>query len=198
MSVRRRPSIGFVLVALISVNVIGIGLSEIQRRALVTQSIESQREVLYEVRALKEAMQRQSWYDGQLTRVLALVLLPGTTAERRAAVADAAEALQRDAKRAQHAGELRAALNKYYITKGGFPGPFPDNSVEDLKAPLVGGGYLDAIPHDPSPSNQYRYTNEKGGTRYGLRIPLDDGSFCITGVGFEGKGWWGNLKECPF
>jgi hypothetical protein len=107
---------------------------------------------------------------------------------------------KRDAQRKEDVKILRSALGQYRAARGVFPGPFPDNSADDLKAALIDGGYLKAIPRDPLPPRSYRYTTAgvTDGQRYGLRISTEREGECITGVGFEGAGWWGKLPSCPF
>lgn len=106
----------------------------------------------------------------------------------------------RNAIRMDHARLLRDALDRYKAARGGFPMPFPDNPVADLKTVLVGGGFLRAIPEDPLPPRTYRYTASDwtAGKRYGLMIPLEETGTCVTGVGFEGNGWWAPAPTCPF
>ena len=109
----------------------------------------------------------------------------------------------RDSLRAEHAKLIRNALAKYRNDHGGFP-VFPDNPVDVLKAALVDGGYLRAIPGDPSgPSKQYRYISHGAG--YGLFFQLEvangknlTGGACLTGVGTAGKDWYGVPPNCPF
>jgi hypothetical protein len=105
----------------------------------------------------------------------------------------------RDAIRVGHAKLLKDALNRYHAARGKFPTPFPDNSVEDLKPALVDGGYLKAIPSDPLPTQTYRYTTGSlDGQRYALKIPLEGAGTCVTGVNFDGTGWWAPAPVCPF
>jgi hypothetical protein len=106
----------------------------------------------------------------------------------------------RDAQRKEDIKILRSALGQYRAARGGFPAPFPDNSVDDLKAALVDGGYLKAIPRDPLPPRSYRYTTAgvTDGQRYGLRVSTEREGECTTGVGFEDRGWWGSFPPCPF
>jgi hypothetical protein len=46
----------------------------------------------------------------------------------------------------------------------------------------------------------YRRTTSgaPNGRRSGLRITLDDGRNCITGVGTENSGWWEALQTYAF
>jgi hypothetical protein len=106
----------------------------------------------------------------------------------------------RDAQRKEDIKILRSALGQYRAARGRFPAPFPENSADDLKAALVDGGYLKSIPHDPLPPRSYRYTTDgvTDGQRYGLKVSTEREGECITGVGFEGAGWWGRFPPCPF
>jgi hypothetical protein len=106
----------------------------------------------------------------------------------------------RDAQRKEDAKIIRSALGQYRAARGAFPQPFADNSADDLKAALVDGGYLKSIPRDPLPPRSYRYTTAgvADGQRYGMKISLEREGECVTGVGFEGRGWWGQFPPCPF
>jgi hypothetical protein len=96
---------------------------------------------------------------------------------------------------------MKEALQRYYEKNGAFPSPFLDNPVVDLKPALA--GFLNDIPQDPvwrGSGKDYRYVSPDG-KQYGIRVNLETGppdASCITGVGFAGKGWWGQQKECPF
>jgi hypothetical protein len=110
------------------------------------------------------------------------------------------EIRSRDAIRIGHAKLLKDALNRYHAARGTFPVTFPDNPIEDLKPALVDGGYLSAIPNDPLPTRTYRYTTGSvtNGQHYALKIPLEGPGSCVTGVDFEGSGWWSPAPVCPF
>jgi hypothetical protein len=105
----------------------------------------------------------------------------------------------RDQIRIEHVIALRKALDAYHVAHGSYP-VLPDNPVEDLTKFLVGEGYLDVIPTDPSRAftgDQYRYGSD--GLMYGLimKHELGDGQ-CITGVGYQGTGIYGTPPDCPF
>jgi hypothetical protein len=198
-------SILFVLVVL---NFVGIGLSEVQRRALVENAVASQQTVARQILSLKEmqaklgAAQEQEarfleWHDSKLDRTAALLSPEANPRSDR--LATLADSRTRDAIRADHVKVLKTALGQYYATKGAFPGPFADNPIADLNTQLVGGGYLQTIPTDPLPGKSYRYTTAGApdGKRYGLEVSLENGGDCLTGVG-AGTGWWGTLPQCPF
>jgi len=182
-----------ILLGLVVLNVIGIGLSEVQRRALVYREDEFLRSVAERLGALEE---RQVELTSALDRAAAVSSSADGQADR---FADVAASRQRDATRISQARTLQAALERYRASNGAFPHPFRNNSVEDLSTALVGGRYLDFIPKDPSSGQSIRYTTDgaPNGERYGLKVPLENVGDCLIGVGIEGSGWWGNLRPCP-
>lgn len=107
--------------------------------------------------------------------------------------------------RAAHATAVKEAMEKYRVAKGGYPaysGP-----LEGLKRELVSGGFIGAVPLDPvyasDPTNGYQIAANS--TAYGLLVHLKNAtdylpanSACMTGVKFDGVGWWGNPPKCPF
>jgi hypothetical protein len=117
-----------------------------------------------------------------------------------------ADSRTRDSVRGEHAKSLKAALEQYRSMHGSYPATFFDNPITDLRAALVGGGFLPTIPVDPlwaDAERQYRYVS--AGKTYGLLVHLElaNGKItaqgaCLTGVGTEGTGWWGGLPDCPF
>jgi hypothetical protein len=187
-----------ILFALVVLNFVSIGLSEVQRRALVEKGIESQQIVVRQIKSLQEQEARfLEWHDSKLDRTA--TLLSPETDPRSDRLQTLADSRWRDAVRADHVKILKTALGQYYATKGAFPGPFADNRIEDLNALLVGGGYLQTMPSDPLPGKSYRYTTAGApdGKRYGLKVSLENGGDCLTGVGAS-TGWWGSLPQCPF
>jgi len=111
---------------------------------------------------------------------------------------NSSDAISRDAARAANVRLLKSALDRYRVANGRYPAPFPDNPVEDLKATVVGGGFLKSLPPDPS-DRVMRYSVGGGteGKRYALKVPLETGD-CVTGIGFEGTGWYAPAPPCPF
>ncbi len=116
------------------------------------------------------------------------------------ALLNAYDVRQRDALRVEHVRILERALEKYRAAKGVFPGPYADSSVDDLRDQLVGGGFINSLPHDPLATQSYRYTTAgvPNGQRYGLKISREGTGDCLTGVGSEGSGWWAPIQQCPF
>jgi type II secretory pathway pseudopilin PulG len=117
-----------------------------------------------------------------------------------------ADSRARDSLRTEHAKLLKAALEQYRGAHGSYPATFFDNPITDLRAALVGGGFLSTIPVDPlwaDTERQYRYVS--AGKTYGLLVHLElaNGKIaaqgaCLTGVGTDGTGWWGGQPDCPF
>jgi hypothetical protein len=111
-----------------------------------------------------------------------------------------------DSVRADHANQIKAALEAYRVARGHYPAPFADNQLTDLKNELVDGKFIGAIPKDPTwgnGDNQYRYVSN--GKSYGLLLHLQfpvgkipAGGSCLTGVGTTSSGWWNNAPQCPF
>jgi hypothetical protein len=109
--------------------------------------------------------------------------------------------------RASDARALKEALAKYKAAKGSYPATFPSNPLSDIKKQLVDGGFIRSLPRDPvygdTVNGGYLYVS--GGPSYGLLVHLkyatgniSAGGVCLTGVGFEGTGWWNNPPPCPF
>ena len=180
-----------ILLGLVVLNLAGIGLSEVQRRALVYREDEFLRSVAERLDALEKQ-------QVELTSALDRVAVASSADGQGNRLADFAASRQRDATRMSQARTLQAALERYRASNGAFPHPFRNNAVEDLSTALVGGRYLDFIPKDPSPGQSIRYTTDGAlnGERYGLMIPIENGGECLIGVGVEGSGWWGNLRPC--
>lgn len=181
-----------ILLGLLALNLIGIALSEVQRRALVYRQDESLQSVAERLDALEKQQK-------DLTSALDRVADSSSADGQAARLADLPASRERDATRMSQAKTLQAALERYRASSGAFPHPFPDNPVEDLSTALVGGRYLESIPADPLSGQSIRYTTAgaPNGERYGLKVPLENGGDCLTGVGAKGTGWWGNLRPCP-
>jgi hypothetical protein len=97
-----------------------------------------------------------------------------------------------DTVRAQHASQIRAALEAYRGRTGHYPAPFSDNPLTDVEKEIGG-----PLPRDPrGGANQYRYVSSADGKRYGLLFHLENGAACISGVGVAGTGWWLNAPQC--
>src|SRR4051812_20869030 len=73
-----------------------------------------------------------------------------------------------DSIRASNAKAIMEALQKYRTAKGAYPVlPVPDSPFSELAGPLVGGGYISAIPTDPPGSQKPHYVSYDG-KAYGL------------------------------
>jgi hypothetical protein len=98
-----------------------------------------------------------------------------------------------DAIRMRDANLLKDAIQRYGAATGKFP-VFSDNSVDDLRTVIVGGGYLSDIPNDPARKSkgwQYRYASD--GNAFGILVMLDTGQ-CRVGIA-KGNVYWG-VREC--
>jgi hypothetical protein len=92
-----------------------------------------------------------------------------------------------DMVRSSAAKTMIDALEKYRTSKGGFPVPQgPDAEIGELSAPLVGGGFISAIPDPPGQKMRYAST----GQAFGLLIYFDRGR-CRVEVGVKNTQWWG-------
>jgi hypothetical protein len=116
---------------------------------------------------------------------------------------DGSAPMRRNWARADHAKLMQDALAAYRKKTGTYPA-LPDNLLDDLKKPLVDGGFISAIPSDPMRATtgfQYRYVS--GGNIYGILFALEplpwrSGGPCLVGVGTKGSGIFGEPPACPF
>lgn len=106
-----------------------------------------------------------------------------------------------DAIRIEHAKEIKAALEKYRAVHGKYPGTYHDNSLADLRADLVDGGFIAKLPVDPywksGRVNKYRYRSDTN--TYGILLYMELGP-CISGIGPSVTGPWDGriITPCPF
>jgi hypothetical protein len=193
------------LIALVVLNALAIGTGEVQRRSLIDKAIafqnfnsakldkliaDNDKNTQFALNGVKTSVDEVT--RSLSTRVDALLQLYGIKLDQ-----PADDPAKRDAERAYHATLLKSALRIYRREHGAFPA-LPTGSVAGLKAALVGGGYLEAIPKDPS-GRDYQYTVDgaKDLQRYGLMVPLESGD-CLTGSGAEKTGWFNSISMCPF
>jgi hypothetical protein len=194
------------VIVLIIFNVIAVGLAEVQRRALVEATAAAQTAATAKLdrsivdidsHSLQTLSQIKTSVDDATrilsTRVDALLILYGIRLDQ-----PQEDPAKRDALRGYHVTLLKSALASYHRDHKSYP-DLPGNSVTSLAPALVNGRYIDAIPSDPS-SRPYQYTTAGAvdGQRYGLKVTLENGTDCLTGVGAENRGWWGTLPMCPF
>ena len=195
----------WLLMALLVLNALAIGTGEVQRRRLIEHSMEFQnlnsarldkliadndKHTQFALNGVKTSVDEAT--RTLSARVDALLQLYGIRLDQ-----PTDDPAKRDALRAYQATLLKIALRSYRREHGAFP-TLPTGSVEGLEAALVGGGYLEAIPKDPS-GRDYQYTVD-GATdlqRYGLMVPLESGD-CLTGSGAEKTGWFNSISMCPF
>lgn len=95
---------------------------------------------------------------------------------------------------------FKTAMENYRAAKGHYPGPSAGIPLSDLKSELVGGGFITAIPRDPS-DVPYTYASD-GASTYVLVLRLDAvpkeppaNGYCITGVGLPATTV---QPPCPF
>jgi hypothetical protein len=98
-----------------------------------------------------------------------------------------------EAVRAEGVKSIKAAL-EYRSARNAYP-DLPNGPITQLADPLVGGGYLVAIPNELQGSSN-RYLSD--GKSYGLRIARQSGGDCIVEVGATKTGWWGLTLPCSF
>ena len=101
--------------------------------------------------------------------------------------------------RANDATAVKAAMERYRAAKGTYPPSYggPLSGFTEL----VAGGFIKALPVDPvfsEPNSGYLLASNK--SAYGLLVHLKypTNSVCMTGVNFEGVGWFNNPPKCPF
>jgi hypothetical protein len=97
-----------------------------------------------------------------------------------------------DQTRAGTAKLLMAALDKYRSAKGAYP-VLGNNLLIDLKPTLVEGGFLAAIPLDPTDAQPMRYISTTG-TSYGI-LSTKNRQPCLIEVGIKDTGWWGLTSQ---
>jgi hypothetical protein len=188
-----------VLIALVIFNVFAIGLSEVQRRTLIERANEIQAARSSELYArITEIEVRYArfmvWQDFKLDRLMSETARI-TPHQREAFNTSKA----RDQLRVEQVRVIKSLLEQYRGGKKVYPGPFRDEPAENLSNILATTGIITTIPQDPSHVS-YRYTTDgvSDGQSYGLKVTLENGGECLTGVNFERKGWWGAIPPCPF
>jgi hypothetical protein len=103
--------------------------------------------------------------------------------------------------RATHATAIKNALDAYRRARGTYPILY-NNEVDDLRPPLVDGGYLTAIPVDPlrpAKGQQYRYATIDGSV-FALLFNIEKSDRTITPCLFGNRShnFWSNPAACPF
>jgi hypothetical protein len=111
----------------------------------------------------------------------------------------------RNAIRAEHARQLKAALEKFKAAKKSYPASADFNDIGGLQGDLVGGGYLAELPSDPQSANGKKYRYASNGTVYGLLFELEAGpdgvpaaATCITRAKNDTASFKGFAPDCPF
>jgi hypothetical protein len=111
---------------------------------------------------------------------------------------DFLERRSRDLVRIETAKAVMSALEKYRQARGAYPVLLPalDGNLSELSPPLIGGGYLSAIPQPPG-AFPTRYMSPDGKV-YGLWVRGERNGDCIIEVGISKTGWWGEHRACAF
>ena len=112
----------------------------------------------------------------------------------------------RNATRAEHARQLKAALEKFRAAhKNNYPASADFNDVSNLQRDLVGGGYLAEIPSDPQSAAGKKYRYASNGEVYGLLFELEAGpngappaGICISRAKSDTTSFKGFAPDCPF
>ena len=111
----------------------------------------------------------------------------------------------RNATRAEHARQLKAALEKYRAAHKSYPLSSDFNDLGNLQGDLVGGGYLAEIPSDPQNANGKKYLYASNGTVYGLMFQIEAGpngapaaGTCISRAKSDTTSFKGFAPDCPF
>jgi hypothetical protein len=111
----------------------------------------------------------------------------------------------RNATRAEHARQLKAALEKFKAAKKSYPASPDFNDLGSLQQDLVGGGYLAELPSDPQGANGKKYRYASNGTVYGLLFELEAGpdgvpaaGTCISRAKTDTTSFKGYAADCPF
>lgn len=133
-----------------------------------------------------------------LIELLVVIAIIGVLASIVLASLSSARAKGRDAARRSNVKSLETALELYANdNNGNYPSLGTDGTgypLTNLATPLV-PQYISSIPSDPS---GYTWGYVRGpATAYGIRVELDDKSYCVTGVNVQ-SGWWGGPPSCGF
>jgi hypothetical protein len=111
----------------------------------------------------------------------------------------------RNATRAEHARQLKAALEKYRAAYNTYPASPDFNDIGNLQRDLVGGGYLAELPGDPLSANGKRYRYASNGSVYGLLFELEAGpngtpaaGDCVSRAKTDTASFKGYAPACPF
>jgi hypothetical protein len=111
----------------------------------------------------------------------------------------------RNAIRAEHARQLKAALEKYRAARKSYPASPDFAEISNLQRDLVGGGYLTELPSDPQSANGKKYSYASNGSVYGLLFALEAGpngtpaaETCISRAKTDTTSFKGFAPDCPF
>ena len=111
----------------------------------------------------------------------------------------------RNATRAEHARQLKAALEKFKAAHKTYPAVPDFVDVANLQKDLVGGGYLAEIPSDPQSASGKRYRYISNGTIAAMLFDLEAGpngtpsaGTCVTRIKADSASFKNYGPDCPF
>jgi hypothetical protein len=111
----------------------------------------------------------------------------------------------RNAIRAEHARQLKAALEKFRAAHKTYPASPDFYDISNLQRDLVGGGYLTELPNDPQSANGKKYRYASNGNVFGLLFELEAGpdgtpaaGTCISRAKTDTTSFKGFAPDCPF
>ena len=111
----------------------------------------------------------------------------------------------RNAMRAEHARQLKAALEKFRAAYKTYPASPDFNDIGNLHRDLVDGGYLAELPGDPQSANGKKYRYASNGSVFGLLFELEAGpdgtpaaGTCISRANTDTTSFKGFAPDCPF
>jgi hypothetical protein len=111
----------------------------------------------------------------------------------------------RNAARAEHARQIKAALEKFKAAHKTYPASADFTDAGVLRRDLVGGGYLSDIPGDPQSADGKKYFYASNGDVYGLLFDLEEGpegtpaaGTCLSRAKGDTTSFKGRAPDCPF
>ncbi len=109
-----------------------------------------------------------------LIELLVVIAIIGILSSVVLASMNTARKKARDARRQADLKSLQLALESYYDTNSAYPVQTTEVDVSSSTlGGLTSGGYITALPDDPSSSQNYRYISASGGSAYCLGANLE-------------------------
>ncbi len=107
-----------------------------------------------------------------LIELLVVIAIIGILSSVVLASMNTARKKARDARRQADLKSLQLALESYYDTNSAYPVAVTEVNVSTLSG-LTSGGYITALPDDPSSSEDYWYATAAGGSSYCMGAKLE-------------------------